>query len=60
MTDQVSGIETDDEEARFEHRRALEVEARLSEAEIQDRTPVYETVKWGFWSEMVSNHQRSW
>lgn len=54
MTDQVSGIETDEEDAKNEHRAELEVAANLSPDKIEARIQVFEMVKWGFRSAKVN------
>jgi hypothetical protein len=53
MTDQVSGIETDDEEKKSGHLASIRAAAGLTEEEIKDRVEVFERVQWAFRSELV-------
>ena len=53
MTDQVSGIETDDEEKKSGHLASIRAAAGLTEEDIEDRVEVFERVHWAFCSELV-------
>jgi hypothetical protein len=53
MTDQVSGIETDDEEKKSGHLASIRAAAGLTEEDIEDRVEVFERVQWAFRSELV-------
>ena len=53
MMDQVSGIETDDEEKKSGHLASIHAAAGLTEEDIEDRVEVFERVQWAFRSELV-------
>jgi hypothetical protein len=53
MTDQVSGIETDDEEKKSGHLASIRAAAGLTEEDIEDRVEVFERVQWAFRLELV-------
>jgi len=46
MTDQVSGIEMDDEEKKSGHLASIRAAAGLTEEDIEDRVEVFERVQW--------------
>ena len=54
MTEEVSGIETDDEEKRQEHLKRIQNAAGLTEQDVKDGVEVFERVHRAWRSEMVS------
>jgi hypothetical protein len=57
MTDQVSGIETEDEDKKTAHLASIRTAAGVTEEEIKDRVEVFERVQWAFRSELVGISQ---
>lgn len=53
MTDQVSGIETEDEDKKIGHLTSIRAAAGITKEEIKDRVEVFERVQWAFHSELV-------
>ena len=54
MTDQVSGIETEDEDKKIGHLASIHTTAGITVEEIKDIVEVFERVQWAFRSELVS------
>jgi hypothetical protein len=53
MMDQVSRVETDDEDKKNEHLASIRAAAGLTDEEIKDRIKVFERVQWAFCSNVV-------
>lgn len=53
MMDQVSGIETEDEDKKIWHLASNHAAAGITEEEIKDSIEVFERVQWAFHSELV-------
>jgi len=54
MSSEVSEIDTDDEQAKTDHRTRLANEARLSAIDLKEGTPVWEVIKPVWRSEVVN------
>ena len=53
MTDQVSGIEMEDEDKKIGHLTSIRAASGITEEEIKDRVEIFERVQWAFHSELV-------
>ena len=57
MSDQVSAIETEDEDKAATYLRELQAKAGFSEQDVAEGRPVWEVIKKGFRSPLVSTWQ---